>query len=256
MGGSGEFFAGSPFGLPRLYFGGDVPRTNVDDRWDIDPRRLALAEKLGDTDTADGAARRFWRLAQDFPGGVLPVELYDISRRSKEFEEAHLAERVEGGVYIKGSKNYHAWLGSRRAAGHLGGLSRSPEKLKHLKQNRSTSEARATVARSIVRSKTEASSSSSSSEEERRREPRAERISLSADFHWLNVSDEHRKGWKESFPAVDLEVELSKAANYIRANPSKKKKNYERYLFNWLNRSQERGGARRQPQTEIAFEDA
>lgn len=48
--------------------------------------------------------------------------------------------------------------------------------------------------------------------------------------------------WKEAFPAVNLGVQLARADEWLKANPKKLKKNYYRFLVNWLGRSQERGG--------------
>jgi hypothetical protein len=58
------------------------------------------------------------------------------------------------------------------------------------------------------------------------------------------ISDEHVSRWCDAYPALEIETELAKAAAWLQANPAKRKKNYQRFLVNWLSRSQERGGDR------------
>lgn len=71
----------------------------------------------------------------------------------------------------------------------------------------------------------------------------AARIKLvTTDYSWEGITEQDRKQWQASFPGVNLDIELAKAAGYIKANPTKIKKNWSRYLFNWFNRVQERGG--------------
>src|SRR6185503_1663302 len=71
----------------------------------------------------------------------------------------------------------------------------------------------------------------------------ASRIKLvTTTYTWEGITEEDRNQWRKSFPAVNLDIELAKAAGYIKANPSKIKKNWSRYLFNWFCRVQDRGG--------------
>jgi hypothetical protein len=52
------------------------------------------------------------------------------------------------------------------------------------------------------------------------------------------------KRWSEAYPAVDIRTTILRAAEWVVANPTKRKKNYNRFLTSWLSRSQERGGDR------------
>jgi predicted phage replisome organizer len=58
------------------------------------------------------------------------------------------------------------------------------------------------------------------------------------------ISDQQVDRWADAYPALEVETELAKAAAWLQANPEKRKKNYQRFLVNWLGRSQERGGDR------------
>jgi hypothetical protein len=61
---------------------------------------------------------------------------------------------------------------------------------------------------------------------------------------WENITDEDVSIWEKAYPAVDITQELSKMADWLISNPDKKKKNYRRFITNWLSRTQERGGSR------------
>lgn len=63
-----------------------------------------------------------------------------------------------------------------------------------------------------------------------------------ATEHFTDISGEQIGRWREAYPAVDVDGEIKKAAAWMAANPAKKKKNYKRFLANWLLRIQERGG--------------
>jgi len=56
------------------------------------------------------------------------------------------------------------------------------------------------------------------------------------------VSEDMLAAWKEAYPAVDLKTEIHRAAQWLIANPAKRKKNIYRFLINWFGRNQERGG--------------
>jgi hypothetical protein len=66
------------------------------------------------------------------------------------------------------------------------------------------------------------------------------KIALSANGLWENISVEIRSAWERAHPAVNLDTELAKAAAWILANPKNVKKNYAKFLTNWLARSQDR----------------
>ena len=63
---------------------------------------------------------------------------------------------------------------------------------------------------------------------------------------YFNIRDEDMSGWKDAYPACDIGTELKKMREWLLANPEKKKKNYRRFIVNWLIRTQERGGTPKQ----------
>ncbi|MFA5431019.1 MAG: phage replisome organizer N-terminal domain-containing protein [Candidatus Omnitrophota bacterium] len=73
-------------------------------------------------------------------------------------------------------------------------------------------------------------------------------ISLSSNLPliWEGIKGEDKQSWAVAYPACDIDRELSAMIEWIKANPAKgKKKNYRRFIVNWLARSQERGGGMR-----------
>lgn len=59
---------------------------------------------------------------------------------------------------------------------------------------------------------------------------------------WENITEQDVQLWMEAYPAVNLKLQITQAAAWLVANPSKKKSDYKRFLNNWLKRAQDRGG--------------
>lgn len=64
---------------------------------------------------------------------------------------------------------------------------------------------------------------------------------LSFDFQtwsFLGISDHDQAEWKTLYPHIDIEVETTRAANWLKSNPTKSnKKLWRRYLTGWFGRS-------------------
>lgn len=56
----------------------------------------------------------------------------------------------------------------------------------------------------------------------------------------FDVAKEIRLQWVEAYPAVQIGTELEKAAAWVMSNPAKRKKDWRRFLNNWMMRAQER----------------
>ena len=56
------------------------------------------------------------------------------------------------------------------------------------------------------------------------------------------ITDEMIRNWKAAYPAVNLAAQLSRADEWLKANPTRKKQNHYRFIVNWMTRAQERGG--------------
>jgi hypothetical protein len=50
--------------------------------------------------------------------------------------------------------------------------------------------------------------------------------------------------WSAAYPAVDIQGDIRRAAEWLLANPDKRKRNCRRFLTNWFARTQEKGGSK------------
>ena len=103
----------------------------------------------------------------------------------------------------------------RSRAGHLGGRPK--------KQNESKS-----------KSKTKAASASAYAS-----------ASFLFEEFLKTITEADREGWKKAYPACDLDIEIAKAGEWVKAEPAKgRKSNWRKFLIGWFNRSQNAGGTR------------
>ena len=59
------------------------------------------------------------------------------------------------------------------------------------------------------------------------------------DNGWHNITDDHKRQWRKAFPKVKIDAELEVMNQWLWANPSRRKKNYPRFIISWLKREQE-----------------
>lgn len=59
-----------------------------------------------------------------------------------------------------------------------------------------------------------------------------------------NIDDSQINLWKSAYPATNIDIELSKAVVWLKANPTKVKSNYNKFLSGWLSRCQDSGGTK------------
>ena len=59
---------------------------------------------------------------------------------------------------------------------------------------------------------------------------------------WENITEKDITIFEEAYPAVDIKQELLKIKAWLVSNPEKKKKNYKRFINNWLIKVQDKGG--------------
>lgn len=78
------------------------------------------------------------------------------------------------------------------------------------------------------------------------------------DKTFYDVSLDKIELWKEAYPAVDVKNELKRMIAWLDSNPTKKKtrRGVERFINNWLARTQDSGGSKGQsmPSTEKSSE--
>lgn len=70
-------------------------------------------------------------------------------------------------------------------------------------------------------------------------------ISFNAELNrFENIDESQMLLWKSAYPATNIDIELSKAVAWLKANPTKAKSNYNKFLNGWLSRSQDNGGTK------------
>lgn len=89
-----------------------MARINVEESWWADARRGKLARLLKDEALADGCMMKAWRTAQEFwvkNQGPIPEAVWFCLVGAAEILESSLAEKTEGGIYVKGSSEAFQW---------------------------------------------------------------------------------------------------------------------------------------------------
>ena len=212
-----------------------MPRINVDEEVFRDPRWFGLLSLVEKPEEAIGMLVMFWFLGQKYwqngeqliPVNRIPEVLVPVVR-------AGFGEERPDGVYVCGSRERFQWLIERREAGRKGGLAKAKQTLANAKQN-------------VANLPSSSSSSSSSSltptlnvtNKSQKNMLGAEKPQLQADGSWSGINGK-LSVWKETFPAVDIESELKRISAWVMANPKNRKKNWERFIVNWLSRTQDR----------------
>lgn len=66
------------------------------------------------------------------------------------------------------------------------------------------------------------------------------------NFDWqthkfTGIRDDELMAWQEAHPAISVPDQIERAGLWLKANPTKRKSNYERFILTWLGRAQDRG---------------
>lgn len=91
----------------------------------------------------------------------------------------------------------------------------------------------------------QASSAATSAAAESQQAARSPSIAWTRDEGWTGITEADRAAWRDAYPACDLDLELARAGEWLKANPTKaRKSNWRKFVVNWLTRSQDKGGTR------------
>ena len=58
------------------------------------------------------------------------------------------------------------------------------------------------------------------------------------DFSGITTEDMQK--WREAYPALEIQEQIYKAREWVKANPKNKKSNWKRFLINWFSRAQDK----------------
>lgn len=103
-----------------------MARINIDDKLWSDARFDALKNILGNELLAIGMVVKSFRIAQDFwktESKLIPKEIWNLYDFSA-MEKVGLAEKLDNGVYIKGSNEQFDWLKKKQYAGKISAQAR------------------------------------------------------------------------------------------------------------------------------------
>ena len=77
------------------------------------------------------------------------------------------------------------------------------------------------------------------------RKPKKQKINFNFDSKkFEGIEDADTELWAEAYPAVDVSLEIKRAALWLVANPTKRKSNYQKFLTGWFSRTQDSGGTK------------
>jgi len=78
-----------------------------------------------------------------------------------------------------------------------------------------------------------------------KRQPQKDLIRWDSVEGWIGITDADRDAWLVAYPAAGTTVELAKASEWLRSNPTKAKRtNWRKFVTGWLSRCQDGGGTR------------
>ena len=61
---------------------------------------------------------------------------------------------------------------------------------------------------------------------------------------FLNIDIEDMAGWKDAYPAVDVDQQLKEMREWLLADPSREKSNYKKFINNWLSSEQSKAAGK------------
>lgn len=61
---------------------------------------------------------------------------------------------------------------------------------------------------------------------------------------WLGVESKDIAAWSLAYPAVDVQTEMAKAAQWAWSHPANRKSNWGKFLVGWLGRAQDKAPPR------------
>ena len=61
---------------------------------------------------------------------------------------------------------------------------------------------------------------------------------------FFNIDIEDMAGWKDAYPAVDVDQQLKEMREWLLADPSREKSNYKKFINNWLSSEQSKAAGK------------
>lgn len=71
--------------------------------------------------------------------------------------------------------------------------------------------------------------------------PKHDKFRLDTEsWEWVNITPDLRSAWAVDYPGINIEDELRKARAWVRADPTRKKTNWTRFIAGWFSRAQDK----------------
>jgi len=71
--------------------------------------------------------------------------------------------------------------------------------------------------------------------------PKHDKFRLDTEsWEWVNITPDLRSAWAVDYPGINIDDELRKARAWVRADPTRKKTNWTRFIAGWFSRAQDR----------------
>lgn len=231
-----------------------MARINIEDSLFKERSFEKLMFKLGSRRAAIGAIVEVFMLAQkhylsEANDRLIPIDDWKREEISDEIIECGFAEIRTKGIYVRGSKEQFSWLIQRQEAGRKGGLAKSNKKNLSLATDSDrlpdVSDSKPltlsptltpTLTLTLTHSQKEKKAPSNKLHEANA--PLPDELILSHDYLIERKAKPSLvKEWLSIFPEPDWIIgELKKAHLWELANPRKKKKDFGKFMTNWLNR--------------------
>lgn len=113
-------------------------RQNIDEKWKEDPRKKALAKRIGERN-ANGMRVEINWLLLDYKGQPIPLKVFQFVENHEDWVECGLASIEGDSVVVAGADEYAAFFDKQKENGQKGGRPKqtqeNPEKPKRKKQN-------------------------------------------------------------------------------------------------------------------------
>lgn len=223
-----------------------MPRINVEDSLFKDTRFYKLAAKAGRLQSALGELVYSWVVAQEtwlaYGKKGIPLSIWKERDMSNDIIDCGLAKVVDDYVIVSGCEKAFEWLERCQKQGKTHGKGRNIEIIKEPCLTNQTNDNDC-----LTSSSSSCSSSNTKNNTVATTEKSVAAPSVTFDFEsgsFIGITDKMIQTWSEAYPAVDVRLEIKKAALWQKTNPHKRKKKYDKFLTAWISRTQERGGSR------------
>ena len=111
----------------RIGSGGCVARQNIDEKWKTDPRRTALANRIGGRN-ADGMRVEINWLILSHKGHPVPLKEFKFVEAWQDWIDCGLGEIDGDAVHMAGADEYEEFFKKQRTNGSKGGRQPKPKK--------------------------------------------------------------------------------------------------------------------------------